>query len=346
MMLNPVLARELKERMRSRRAVIILVAFLSLLAIILMLTYQGGLMMMRDRFGPLSGNTASLGRLMFEWLLFFLVLFVAFIAPGIAAGSIVVERERRTLHPLQVTLLSPRSIVLGKLGASLSFVTLLVLATAPLFAVPLVLGGVTPWQVARGLVVVLSLEIALASMALYMSAVAKRIQFAVVAAYGLALLLMLGTVILLGGELLWRSQRDPTADHTNAALAVYLNPVVAIADAVTDAAAPDILPSPLSPLGNYTRDRQLGGGRFAVVDRGRAGAALVNRAGEVIEIRGDPEIVQREQFDRAVRNELPPIRMWMIHVAFLLAISLISLWRASVRMRTPAVKMMSARDRS
>jgi ABC-2 type transport system permease protein len=346
MMLNPVLARELKERMRSRRAVIILVAFLSLLAIILMLTYQGGLMMMRDRFGPLSGNTASLGRLMFEWLLFFLVLFVAFIAPGIAAGSIVVERERRTLHPLQVTLLSPRSIVFGKLGASLSFVTLLVLATAPLFAVPLVLGGVSPWQVARGLVVVLSLEIALASMALYMSALAKRIQFAVVAAYGLALLLMLGTVVLVGAEVLWRNQSDPTSDVGMQVLAVYLNPVVAIADAVTDAAAPDILPSPLSPLGNYTRDRQMGGSRFAVVEAGRAEVVMVNPGGRVIELPGEPGVVQGQRFGDAGREGLPPIRMWMIHVAFLLAISVLSLWRASVRMRTPAVKMMFARSSS
>jgi hypothetical protein len=278
---------------------------------------------------------------MFEWLLFFLLLFVAFIAPGIAAGSIVVERERRTLHPLQVTLLSPRSIVLGKLGASLSFVTLLVLATAPLFAVPLVLGGVSPGQVARGLVVVLALEIALASMAIYMSAIAKRIQFAVVAAYGLALLLMLGSVVLIGAELLWRNQQDPRSNPGNEALAVYLNPVVAIADAVTDAAAPDVLPSPLSPLGNYTRDRQLGESGFASAD-GEAGVVIVEPGRRII----GPPVVQGQPFNDVRDEGLPAFRMWMIHVAFLLLVSLLALWRASRRMRTPAVKMMMARNTS
>lgn len=351
MIINPVLGREIKERMRSRRAMLMLIAFLGVLAVILYLTYRGGLMMLTDRFSPMAGNTASLGRLMFEWLLFFLVMFVAFMAPGVAAGSIVGERERRTLHPLQVTLLSPRSIVMGKLGASIAFVTLLVLATAPLFAVPLVLGGVSPWEVLRGFVVILALEVALASLATLMSAVARRIQFAIVAAYGLALLLLVGTVILLGAEMLWQAQRHPRREPRP--LAIYLNPVAAIADAVTDPAAPDFLPSPLSPLGRYTRDRQLrassaqgfagvaqvevvqGGGRH-VIDVG--GGAMVG-VGRV------PPIGPVPFADHNRRRELPPIRLWMIHVAFLLVISVISLWLAARRLRSPVVKMMKVRHK-
>ena len=378
MMINPVLGREIKERMRSRRAMLMLIAFLGLLALILYLTYRGGLLMLNDRFSPMAGNSASLGRLMFEWLLFFLVMFVSFMAPGVAAGSIVGERERRTLHPLQVTLLTPRNIVLGKLGASTAFVTLMVLATAPLFAVPLVLGGVSPGQVVRGFIVILALELALASMATYMSAVAKRVQFAIVAAYGLALLLLVGTVILFGAEMLWRSQRSPQMSNpADQALSIYLNPVAAIADAVTDPAAPDFMPTPLSPLGAYTRDRQLAAPapqRF----RGEVQAEVVGPGGarhleplpaEVV-VEAEPELdhfvpeprppdavvvgpdgvvvgpepIPFADHDRR-RSDLPPIRMWMIHVAFLVWLSGLALWLAARRLRVPEVKMMSVRHK-
>ena len=364
-MLNPVLGREIKERMRSRRAIVMLIAFLGLLAVILYLTYRGGLLMLNDRFSPLAGNSASLGRLMFEWLLFFLVMFVSFMAPGIAAGSIVGERERRTLHPLQVTLLTPRNIVLGKLGASTAFVTFLVLATAPLFAVPLVLGGVTPWQVIRGFIVILALELALASMATYMSAVAKRVQFAIVAAYGLALLLLIGTVVMFGAEMLWRSRQAQFNGPSPAdqALSIYLNPVAAIADAVTDPAAPDFMPTPLSPLGTYTRDRQLastqsttGAGRpgVAIAEPGfDPGVGVAVPAGAEFEVVGPEvqEVVIEEESagpfanHERRRNDLPPIRMWMIHVAFLLWVSGLALWLAARKLRVPEVKMMKVRQK-
>lgn len=355
---NPVLSRELKERMRSRRAIVMLIAFLTLLAVILYLTYRAGLLMMDDRFNPLAGNTASLGRLMFDWLLFFLIMFVAFIAPGVAAGSIVAERERRTLHPLQVTLLTPRNIVLGKLGASMAFVTLLVMATAPLFAVPLVLGGVSPWQVVRGFVVILALEVALASLATLMSAVAKRVQFAIVAAYGLALLLLAGTGVLLGAELLWRSTQSPNRDVTHEALSIYLNPVAAMADAVTDTASPDLIPSPLSALGSYTRDLQMptvGRGGFEEFGQieGRAGAVeIIEGGGQRILVGpdGQPQpVIFAPDVDLAGhdrrRSELPFFRLWMFHVGFLVWMSIGALWLASRRLRTPVVKMMKVRHK-
>lgn len=357
MMVNPVLGREIKERMRSRRAALMLVAFLGLLALILYLTYRAGLLMLDDRFSPLAGNSASLGRLMFEWLLFFLVMFVSFMAPGIAAGSIVGERERRTLHPLQVTLLTPRNIVLGKLGASTAFVTLLVLATAPLFTVPLVLGGVSPWQVVRGFIVILALELALASMATYMSAVAKRVQFAIVAAYGLALLLLVGTVVLFGAEMLWRS-RDPLRNQNpaNESLAIYLNPVAAIADAVTDPSSPDFIPAPLSPLGSYTRDRQLSSSGEGFGMAGSTEAVMVEVVGPEGVMVAEPGFgpvpvdVGPAGLDPFAnhgrqRRELPPIRMWMINVAFLLWVSGLALWLAARRLRVPEVKMMKVRHK-
>lgn len=220
--------------------------YLALLAAILYVSYRGGLVFIRDSlaFGSEIFSAATLGRLMYDRLLFFVVLFIAFVAPGISAGAIVGERERQTLHLLQVTMLRGPSIVLGKLGASLSFVALLVVATAPLFVVPLLLGGVTPWQVVRSFVVMGALMLALASMGLYMSSVARRVQFATVAAYALAFFLVVGTLILFGVEQIWRSTQDPNASLPQGSKAIYLSPLAALSDAAVGTVGTASVPSP------------------------------------------------------------------------------------------------------
>ena len=86
---------------------------------------------------------AAVGRSIFEWLVFFMLLLVLFLVPGLTSGAIAGERERQTLVPLQVTLLRPWQIVVGKLGASFAFLALLVVATAPLLVVAYLIGGVT-----------------------------------------------------------------------------------------------------------------------------------------------------------------------------------------------------------
>ena len=366
MTLNPVLAREIKERMRSRRAIFILVIFLSLLAGILYLSYRGGIVMLRDSFGGNIFGGASLGRLMFEWLLFFLLLFVSFIAPGVAAGAIVTERERRTMHPLQVTLLSPRSIVLGKLGASLAYVTVLMVSTAPLFAVPLVLGGVTVWQVLRGMIVVGALMLALASLSVYMSAVARRIQFAIVAAYGLCLFLVLGTLVLTGAEALWRSQMGFGAERDS--ISIYLNPIAALSDAVGNPDVNDTTASPLSLMSNVTNEIQRPG---TIQEFGAETEQFIEHRG-LIEV--EPGIPMKDvpvdvvvnvepandgvvQFEPGVRQELafhnggpgggelPWLRMWMIHTGILLVITVLCLAGAAARLRTPVMRFVIIKEK-
>ena len=317
---NPVLERELKERMRSRRASIILVIYLALLAAILYVSYRGGLVFMRESlaFGSEIFSAATLGRLMYDWLLFFVVLFIAFVAPGISAGAIVSERERQTLHLLQVTMLRGPSIVLGKLGASLSFVALLVVATAPLFVVPLLLGGVTPWQVVRSFVVMGALMLALASMGLYMSSVARRVQFATVAAYALAFFLVVGTLILFGVEQIWRSTQEPNQSLPQGSKTIYLSPLAALSDAAVGTVGTADVPSPIY-----------------------GGAILVNEATrpQSMRMRNGPVL-------RVAADERGPlIRLWMINTVLLLGLSALCLYGSARRLRVPAERFLEPKRR-
>jgi hypothetical protein len=225
--LNPVLGRELKQRMRGRHVWLVLTLYLTLLAVILRWVYVTA--SRDDQFeGVNLLASATAGRAIFQWLLFFMLLLVCFIVPGITAGAISGERERQTLVALQLTLLRPRSIVVGKLLASLAFVGLLIVASLPLVTVPFLVGGVSVPEVMKGLVMVLATALTLASLSLACSALLRRTQAATVVAYGITLALVLGTLLAYGAQQFPRRGGEPRPDPW----VLTLNPFAATADVV------------------------------------------------------------------------------------------------------------------
>lgn len=225
--LNPVLARELKQRMRGRLTWVVVTAYLAVLAVILRFVHLGASNDVgSDGFGnPLAA--AAVGRSIFQWLLFFMLMLVCFIVPGLTAAAISGERERQTLVSLQLTLLRPRSIVVGKVLASLAFVTLLVVASLPLLSVPFLVGGVSVGEVAQGVAMLLVTAVALASLAVACSALLRRTQAATVVAYGLTLGMVVGTFVVYGAQRALDGPVDQAAPTV-----LVLNPFVATADVV------------------------------------------------------------------------------------------------------------------
>ncbi len=245
--LNPVLARELKERMRRKRSFLVLTIYLVLLTFALWILYLGA-------GSGLGGamRLASLGRAAFQTLLFTMLILVCFIVPALAAGGIAGERERRTLAPMQVTLLRPSSILAGKLASSLVFVTFLIVATLPLFGVSFLLGGVEPGEVVRGVLMVLAVAFTLGSLALTCSTLMRRVQGATVVSYALVALLGVGTFVAFGAQML--IARD--GPEGRAQLLLALNPLMATADVL--GRAPEMsspLPSPFTPLQELIKQR-------------------------------------------------------------------------------------------
>lgn len=244
---NPVLARELKERLRTRRATVVVTAYLGVLAVILQVVYSALSSAGVEAFsgGVVATQSARLGRSLFETLLFFMLLLVCFIVPGLTADAITGERERQTLVPLQVTLLGPRAILAGKLMASLAFVTLLVLATLPLLGVSFVLGGVSVGQMARGVAVVLATGLVVACLALACSSLTRRTQAAMVLAYAATLFLVLGSALVYGAQAVLDQEPEP---HRPPLAVLTLNPFFAAADATGQQSFDGGVTSPLEPL--------------------------------------------------------------------------------------------------
>ncbi|HET9442903.1 MAG TPA: ABC transporter permease [Acidimicrobiales bacterium] len=259
-------ARELRQRMRGPRAAVILTLYLLFLVLVVQLLYAAAGDSSFD--GPGVESTAALGRTVFQTLLFFVLALVCFIVPGVTAGAISGERARQTLVPLQITLLKPRSILVGKLLASLAFVVLLIVATLPVAGVSFLLGGVEPTEVVRATGMVLVVAVVLGSLSLLCSTYLRGSQGATVVALAFTFVLCVGTFMAYGIQRLFNERQDqPTSQ-----LVLVVNPFMAVADVLDDGAGvgnDDFDASPFTPM-KYLLDER-GEPRNAGVDEVGAG---------------------------------------------------------------------------
>ncbi|MDX1659968.1 MAG: ABC transporter permease [Nitriliruptorales bacterium] len=247
---NPVLRRELLERWRGRRAFVVLTVYTVLLTGIYLLLYWLAREFVEDRlrFGGFAGFSVGpmIGRFLFENLLAFVLLLVLFIGPGYAAAQISGERERKTLSLLQITLVRPSAIVAGKLGASVAWMVLLVVAALPLGAVAFFLGGVSLADLARGLVMILVVAVSVAALGIGISSATRRTTASVIITYAAVLALVLGSLFAAVVESVavrsWQNDTRPVS--------LYANPFYGLADAVraNTIFSGDELPSVLSPF--------------------------------------------------------------------------------------------------
>jgi ABC-type transport system involved in multi-copper enzyme maturation permease subunit len=229
--------KELRGRMRGRRAFVILTVYLLLLATFAWMME----MILEQRFGRgLAGSaafaSAQIGAGIFTALLMLETLLVVALAPAFTAGAISLEREKQTLDLLATTPISSLSIVVGKLLSALTYLFILIFASIPMTAVVFVYGGVSPDDVVRGYVVLLATAIGLGSVGLFFSALMKRTQAATIATYFGLLFVTLGSFFIF---YFWNTMTDgsgtigrgfgPLQGRPPEAL-VYLNPYYAQAD--------------------------------------------------------------------------------------------------------------------
>jgi ABC-type transport system involved in multi-copper enzyme maturation permease subunit len=201
--LNGVIAvgvKELRGRMRGRRAFVILTLYLLFLAgfawaweLIAERTYANS--------GALYGGSAAfasslIGQEIFGALMIVETLLVVFLAPAFTAGAISLEREKQTLDMLTATPISSLAIVIGKLVSALTYVFILIVASIPLTAMVFVFGGVGPEEVLKGYVVLFASAIGLGALGLFISALMQRTQAATVVTFFGVMALTMGTLFI------------------------------------------------------------------------------------------------------------------------------------------------------
>lgn len=244
-----VCVKELRGRMRGRRAFVVLTIHLLLVAGFALMIETFAEQVFRSAFGSTISASADIGRQLFTALMMLLTLIVLVLAPASTAGAISLEHEKQTLDLLSTTPISSLAIVLGKLLSALSWVFLLLLASIPVTALVFTFGGVGPDDLVRGYVVLFGTAIGFGAIGLFVSALVKRTQAATVINLVAVIALTAGMTVLF---IFWTAMTmarevssDPTGsgavrdDGVVAALTrrppealMYLNPFAAQIDVV------------------------------------------------------------------------------------------------------------------
>lgn len=186
---NPVTIKELRSRMRGRRAPAVLTLYLAIMAAVITLVYLAYVSSTSSVGNP-GARTAGKG--LFAAVLAVQVFMVLFIAPSFTAGAISGERERQTFDLLRTTLLSAEAFVLGKLISALSYIFLLILASIPLMSIAFLLGGLSLTELVIAEVLVLVAAVAYAMYGLWCSATLRTTLAATVTTFAGVLLVTFG----------------------------------------------------------------------------------------------------------------------------------------------------------
>lgn len=190
--INPLLAKELRIRMRTWRTFALVSLFLLGLGGFALLFFSAQYMNVRSGYGNLS----NVGQSMFAFLSVFQFILVAFTVPALAGNSISGERERQTFDLLACTQLTPMGIVTGKLTSALSAVILLLVASLPLYGFVFLMGGVSPGELFTLYGILLLTALFAGCWSLMFSALLKRSIASIVASYALTLFLTGGIFVL------------------------------------------------------------------------------------------------------------------------------------------------------
>lgn len=190
-LVNPIMKREMVQRMRAPWAAWLLCLYVGFLGgatlLYLFLTSDSSV---GTSFSP------RFGLLVFSFLTTLQVYLLAMLAPSVGAAAVAEERARGTFDLLLVSEMGPLSILLGKLGSAVAFQLLLVAAGAPLYSLMFLFGGVGWKEVFICLAVLVSAVFLFSAASLAVSALFRRESAAVVTSY-LLILSVLGAPLLM-----------------------------------------------------------------------------------------------------------------------------------------------------
>lgn len=223
MIINPVLAKELRDRVRTWRSPLVVTLYLGVIALI-----GGFFLYERTMFGYGGPRVYRMGIEIFNLMAILQIALVAFLTPGITASVISGERERQTLNLLLITRISPAGVAVGKLLSAISYIVLLTVIALPLYSIVFFFGGVSMLEFIQAAGILLATTVTLGSIGLFCSALFKRTTVAILVTYGITFLLFIGT--LFGAQIIMSLMRQLyyTGGNPPVPFILYFNPAVAL----------------------------------------------------------------------------------------------------------------------
>jgi ABC-type transport system involved in cytochrome c biogenesis permease component len=184
--LSTVIRLELRQRVRSSRWLLMLGIWFGTIGVIFGLTLA------------VIGGSEDAGAYLFGAIAFLVLTLGMLVAPALSATSINGDRSAGTLATLQMTLLSPAEIAVGKLLAAWGTALVFLAVGSPFLLVSLALGGTS---LPRAVVTLLMLSLILLTVcgiALGWSALTARLASSAVLTYLSVAFLCLGTLVFFG----------------------------------------------------------------------------------------------------------------------------------------------------
>ncbi|AOZ92187.1 ABC transporter permease [Paenibacillus crassostreae] len=194
-LINPVLDKEIRLRMRTPRAMLSVLSYILVLGFIAM-GFIYITMYLNNSNGGTQQFNSGMSQMMFYVLSFAQLLMIAFMAPALTAGVISSEREKQTLSMLLTTQQSSMTIILSKLLSSLGFMALIVIATLPVYSIVFLFGGISPSQLVSLFLFYLFVMLLLGSLGVMFSTIFKRTIISIIVTYSVGIFIFLITGLL------------------------------------------------------------------------------------------------------------------------------------------------------
>jgi ABC-2 type transport system permease protein len=191
LVLNPVLDKEFRSRMRTWKSPLLISLYLGTLALITL-----GYYWTQQQRVFYSGFGPDVGPQIYVTLTIFQLMLVSFVTPAFTAGVISGEREKQTLDLLICTRLSATSIILNKLIASIAYILLLIISSLPFFAVVYFFGGVLLSEIAQVFLVYLMTALTFGAVGVFCSTIFRKTQVSVVVTYVIVFFFLAGTAAI------------------------------------------------------------------------------------------------------------------------------------------------------
>ncbi len=188
--ISALVKRELVTQLRRKRSFILLVAIALMMVWMISVAWPSGNVVWAMLPGISQGIVTGTS--------FMLLIGAALFIPGLAATTIVVEKDRRSWDLLALTLLRPSGIIVGKLLSAVGMFLFYVIAVFPMLAVVFFLVGIDWLQMARSLTLVLITCVTCGAVGIACSAMCRKTVTAMAASYfGMGLVMGLASFILL-----------------------------------------------------------------------------------------------------------------------------------------------------
>ena len=189
--MNPMIRKELRQRMRERRGWLLPSLYLIVLGSVIAFAY----FVVTQEGGASGTQGSSVGVALFLTLSYAQLAVLLLLVPIFSAGSITIEKEQRTLSGLLTSLLTSQQILWGKFASSFLFVLLLLITSLPVLSMAFAFGGIGPWEIFSATLTTVIILASMGAVGLYCSSAFRRSVHATAVTYATVITFSVVTAI-------------------------------------------------------------------------------------------------------------------------------------------------------